>query len=121
MTVKHEDVFREDGTVKGTTFRQTQPQRGSTYPMLSFAWGQGVINKRAKSFAVNNNFHEQYAELMKEAAKAMGVSPKSAMFKKMLESAHAYLARYGMRVEVEVRQVEFQNLIYDKKERSDAT
>ena len=107
---QYNEIFRDDGTLKGFTMSSLSPQRGDRYWRVLVQFDQHHHNHKVLRRNINNNFTEVYAECVAFAAKYWGVSKKSQLFYEMMNTMDAFLVRYGIELKTEVRTVTLSTL-----------
>lgn len=115
FTRKHEvelynRVFREDGTLRGTTFVDMKTKGGQFYQHLRVQLDTTTYRPIRHSLSVHDDFYVRFAEVVDILAVYHGISVNSRIYHDMLDSADKYLRRYGLCCDVQRRMVEFQTL-----------
>lgn len=114
----HEDIFREDGTLRGTTFATIKSYKSGdvTARLIYSTTGRlGFYNgAKHRSAKVGTSLHSVYAEMVEELAKHYKVNEKSRMFKNMMNSVDAFCVRYNIRIRPITRRVTFEYLTRDR-------
>ncbi len=90
--MKHADVFKSNGVIKGLYFCKPSGNRG---PSLNYA----VTGKKSTMLsAKDKDFDEVYKRAVLHIAMELGIGTKTKLFAEMLASSDAFLAANGLQV-----------------------